>query len=50
MFAFQNKLVQLKSPELKPLMFYHSYPILLVQLAKQQQLDKQQLFPRLLAL
>jgi hypothetical protein len=37
MFAFQNKLVQVKSLAQKPLMFYHSYPTLLEELAQQQQ-------------
>jgi hypothetical protein len=37
MFAFQNKLVQVKSLEQKPLMSYHSYPIQLAQLVQQQQ-------------
>jgi hypothetical protein len=50
MFEFQNKLVELKSPEQKQLMFYHSYPIQLAQLVQQQQLDKQQLKHRLQAL
>jgi hypothetical protein len=37
MFAFQNKLVQVKSMAQKPSMFCHSYPIQLAQLVQQQQ-------------
>jgi hypothetical protein len=50
MFVFQNKLVPQKSPELKQLTFYRSYPIQLEELAQQQQLDKRLLFQRLQAL